>query len=104
LLLDDVSIPEIGYFTDFEEDDSGWQSEGFVRIQNVLPQDFRLALITQGRDTTVEHIPLNAGNTLDIPLSFGNGADEVVLVVSGTTRFTRQPAAYRVHFSPGGSP
>ena len=104
LLLDDVSIPEIGYFTDFEEDDSGWQSEGFVRIQNVLPQDFRLALISQGRDTAVEHIPLNAGNTFDIPLSFGNGVDEVVLVVSGTTRFTRQPAAYRVYFSPGGSP
>ncbi len=104
LLLDDVSIPEIGYFTDFEADDGGWDADGFVRIQNVLPQDFRVALISQGGNTTVEHLPLDADNTLDIPLSFGNGVDEVVLVLSGTSRFTRQPAAYRVHFSPGGSP
>ena len=100
LLLDDISIPEIGYFTDFEDDDGGWEADGFVRIQNILPQDFRVALISQGRTTTVEHIPLSADNASDIPLSFGNGINEVVLVVSGTTRFTRQPAAYRFHFSP----
>jgi hypothetical protein len=39
-------------------------------------------------------------NTASIPLDFGNGMDEAVLVVSGTTRFTRQPAAYRYGFLP----
>ena len=29
-----------------------------------------------------------------------DGINEVVLVVSGTTRYTRLPAAYRFHFSP----
>ena len=38
--LDDIRIDAINYFTDFEADDGGWLGEGFVRIQNVLPQSF----------------------------------------------------------------
>ncbi len=101
LLLDDVSIPEIGYSTDFESDNGGWTAEGFVRIQSSLPQTFRLALIKEGgRGTTVEYIPLSADNKADIPLHFGDGFSRAVLVVSGTTRFTRQPADYQFFFGP----
>ena len=96
LLLDDIRVPEIGYFNDFEADDGGWEAAGFVRIQNALPQTYRLALITQGQSSTVQYLTLNADNTLELPLSFGDGFESAVLVVSGTTRFTRQPAAYRV--------
>ncbi len=42
-MIDDVSIPEIGYFTDFEADAGGWEPAGFARIQNVLPQTFRIS-------------------------------------------------------------
>jgi hypothetical protein len=100
LLLDDVSIPEIGYSTDFESDNGGWTAEGFVRIQNNLPQTFRLALIKQGGSSTVEHISLSADNQADIPLHFGDGFTKAVLVVAGTARFTRQPADYQFYFSP----
>ena len=99
-LLDDISIPEIGYFSDFENDDGGWDADGWVRIQNVLPQSFQVSLIKQGDMTVVEDIPLTAENTAEIPLEFGNGVDEITLVVSGTTRFTRQTAAYRFDFAP----
>ncbi len=100
LMVDDIAIPEIGYFTDFEQDDSGWEAAGFVRIQNVLPQTYRLSLIRIGKNTTVEQLTLNPDNTLELPLEFGRDLREVVLVVSGTTRFTRQPTAYRFFFSP----
>lgn len=100
LLLDDVAIPEIGYFTDFEGEDGGWQAEGFVRIQNILPQTFRLALINHGRETTVEHLTLSGENAIEIPLKLSGDIDEVTLVVSGTTRFTRQKAAYRFSLEP----
>ncbi|PWH18616.1 MAG: hypothetical protein DDG59_05655 [Anaerolineae bacterium] len=100
MLIDDISIPEIGYFTDFESDDGGWEAAGFVRVQNVLPQTYRLSLIRIGKITTVESLMLNPDNTLELPLDFGNDLREVVLVVSGTTRFTRQPTAYRFYFSP----
>ncbi len=94
-LLDDVSIPETGYTASFEQDDGGWQASGFVRIENVLPQTFRVELISQGKDTHVTYIPLSADMTADIPLHIGGDTTEVVLVVSGTTRFTRQPATYQ---------
>jgi immune inhibitor A len=94
-LLDDVSIPEIGYFADFETDDGGWQADGFVRVQNILPQTYRLALISIGETTSVEYLSVSADITAQIPISIGKGVDEVILVVSGTTRFTRQEAAYR---------
>ncbi len=100
LLVDDIAIPEIGYFTDFEQDDGGWEAAGFVRIQNVLPQTYRLSLIRIGKITTVETLTLNADNSLELPLEFGGDLREVVLVISGTTRFTRQPTAYRFFFSP----
>jgi immune inhibitor A len=95
LLLDDVKIDAINYQSDFETDDGGWQAKGFVRVENVLPQTYRLALITKGDTTTVTQISLNPDQTADIPLSLKSGED-ATLVVTGTTRFTRLPAAYQV--------
>jgi hypothetical protein len=96
-LLDDLAIDEIGYFTDFEQSSDGWQADGFVRIQNLLPQNFLLTIIRMGDQTTVERIYLPEGNVLDLPLSFGNGVDEIAMVVSGSTRFTRQKASYQFY-------
>jgi immune inhibitor A len=90
LLLDDISIPEIDYFTDFELDDGGWTADGFVRIQNRLPQTYRLSLIDLGRPKTVQTIVVSAGESIELTLD----TDDIVLVVSGTTRFTRQQAGY----------
>jgi immune inhibitor A len=100
-LLDDVAIPETGYFSDFENDDGGWQANGFVRIQNSLPQTFRLSLISLANNgTTIQKFELNGDNILDIPLQIGNGENQVVLVVSGVTRFTRQKAIYQYSILP----
>jgi hypothetical protein len=99
-LLDDVAIPEVSYFEDFENDEGGWEAAGWVRIQNVLPQNFRLALITFGETTSVEYIPLEADVSAEIPIHIGGTVDEVVLVVSGTTRYTRQTAPYRFSVEP----
>jgi len=95
-LLDDISIPEIGYFEDFENDDGEWEAAGFVRIQNILPQLYRLALIHhEGMDTYVEILPPSSSSSFTVPLSISTG-DDVVLVVTATTRFTIEPAPYHV--------
>ena len=95
-LLDDVSIPEIGYFTDFEGDNGGWVNEGFVRIENSLPQTYRLALVYLDAVPKVQYLTVSANNTVEIPITIGeNGSGAVVLVVTGTTRFTRQLADYQ---------
>ena len=95
LLLDDVSVDAINYKTDFETDDGGWVANGFVRIENILPQTYRLSLIVKGDTTTVTPVALNADNTADIPLSLKSG-ETATLIVTGVTRYTRTPAAYQV--------
>lgn len=95
-LIDDVHVDAVNYSTDFETDDGGWVGEGFVRVENVLPQTFRLALIIEGNDgTSVQMIELNADQTASIPLSLKDG-ESATLVVTGTTRFTREPAGYQI--------
>jgi immune inhibitor A len=94
-LLDDVHVDAINYASDFETDNGGWVAEGFVRIENVLPQTFRLALIIQGNETTVQMIEVNADQTADIPLNLKPG-ETATLVITGTTRFTREHANYSI--------
>jgi len=96
MVIDDVRIDALDYFTDFESDDGGWEGEGFVRIQNVLPQTFQLSLITYGAEILVDRIELDPDNRASIDLDIGRDVDSVVLVVSGTTPFTRQRADYQI--------
>ncbi len=92
-MLDDVSVEAINYQSDFEEDDDGWVANGVARVQNILLQTFRLALIKNG--TTVEMIEINRDQTAEIPLSLEPG-ENAVLVVVGTTRLTRESATYQI--------
>jgi hypothetical protein len=94
-LLDSVSIPEIGYWTGFEDGDGGWIPEGFVRVENTLPQTYRLALIHLGPTPRVEYLALSGDNQLELELNTeADGEYPRILVVTGTTRFTRQKANY----------
>ncbi len=96
LLLDDLSLPAVNYASDLEEEDGGWKADGFVRVENVLPQTFRVELILKGGDkTTVRNVPVNADQTADVALSLESG-ESAVLVVTGTQRFTRLSAGYTI--------
>lgn len=93
-MVDDVRVDAAGYSSDFEADDGGWTAEGFVRVQNILPQTFRLALIQSG-DSSVNIIPINPDQTAEISISLKSG-ETAYLAVSGTTRFTRELASYQI--------
>ena len=100
IFLDDIALQETGYFSDFEDDAGGWKANGWARIQNVLPQTYQLALISLGETKAVTIIPVPAESMVDIPLHLGGEVEEAVLVVTGTTRYTRQKAAYRIEINP----
>ncbi len=93
LLLDDAEIPQIGYASDFEQDDGGWDAQGFVRIENRLPQTFKVTIIENGQQRSVQYVELNSTNGATIIIDDPKG-NAVTVVVSGTTRFTRQKASY----------
>ncbi len=95
LVLDDIAIPEIGYFTDFEEGDGGWSGEGWLRMRNKIPQTYQLTMITYGDEIQVASIPLDEDRAIEHNFEVIEGIDQVVFVISGTSRFTRQEAVYR---------
>jgi len=95
-LLDDISISAIGYEEDFENGDGGWIAEGFVRLFNHLPQTYRLALIERGDEISVRELELDAENQAQISLEFGDEIDNVILVVTATSRYSWLPADYRI--------
>lgn len=55
LCLDDIRIPELGYFDDVEIA-ADWEAHGFVRSNNRLPQRFLLQLIEFGPDIRVSRL------------------------------------------------
>ncbi|MGH2599424.1 MAG: hypothetical protein ACRDJ9_08565, partial [Dehalococcoidia bacterium] len=67
LAIDDLSIPEIGWRDDAESD-GGWQSGGFLRITEPLPQRFIVQLVeTDANDAnTVRRIALDGTNDAEI--------------------------------------
>lgn len=90
LAIDDIAIPEIGYFEDFENGDGGWEASGFVRIDNVLPQGWALQLIELGDTPRVREIPVYNGRaTFKVE-------KPAVLAVSAMTPFTTEPANYTI--------
>lgn len=93
-LVDDIAIEAVDYFSDFETDDGGWTSEGFVRVTNRLPQTFQVSAILLGDETQVVSIALDERQWGSLDFTIGDGVSEVILVVGGTTRITTQEAQY----------
>ncbi len=92
-LIDDISIPVINYFEDFENGEGGWEGEGFVRIQNKIPQSYSLSIIRSGARTEVEHFTITGAEIISMPMTISQD-EKVILVVSGLSRYMRTPALY----------
>ena len=100
LMLDDIAIPQLGYFDDVEAGDGGWVARGFVRVDNVLPQRYLVQVIQKGDSVRVERMTLDQDNRGRVTLrGMGEAFSEAVLAVSGITPFTTEPALYRIRAS-----
>ncbi len=95
-LLDDISIPQIGYDNNFEKNADEWQGRGYLRVMDAVPQTYRLAIIRPRTFMGVIPVNLDKDNAIDIPLMLN---DRVTLVVTATSRLTPIPAAYRLKLS-----
>lgn len=91
--LDDIEVPELGYFDGGETSDGGWQAEGWARTSNVVPQYWGLYLVMLGDQTTVIPIPVQDGQA-HAEGDFPSGATEAILVVAASAPITRVPAEY----------
>ena len=96
IAIDDVSIPELDYFEDFEQGDGGWSHAGFARIDNILPQYFIVQVVTEGSNgTSVLKMPLYPNNYGKLTIDgFGTDVDRATLLVTAAMPFTAERAFY----------
>ncbi len=96
MALDDFALTAIDYQSDLELDEGGWEGNGFVRVQNTLPQTYALTMIRMGSTPSVTTIPLDAKNVATFDISIDGDDENVILVISGTTPVTREKALYKI--------
>lgn len=101
-LLDQVEIPEIGFVDGFETPNPVWEAEGWVRINNRVPQDYLVQMIELGNPTSVRRL-MEPGDgqrgTWRINMRAGQ---RFVLAVSGIASITNEPAPYDLSITPEG--
>ena len=93
-VVDDVAIPEIGYSSDFEEGEDGWEPAGFMRHANVLPQRWLVQLVLFGPQTTVQRLELAEDQTGEWVIPLNGGTDQAVVAISGLAPVTTEVASY----------
>jgi immune inhibitor A len=93
--IDDVAIPELSFLDDAERDDGAWQASGFVRLTPTLPQRFLVKLLMLGADEVkVERLALDERQQGRWTIPLSAATPEAVVIVAGTTPFTRETAVY----------
>lgn len=90
--LDDISIPELGYSSDVEGGNDGWQANGFLQTGWQIPQQWAVQIIEDGPNPTVTRLPLNEFNQGQWPITVGKGGS--ILVITPLTPFTADSATY----------
>jgi immune inhibitor A len=93
--VDDISIPEINFVDGVENGENGWQAQGFVRIDNVLPQQFLVQVVTKGAATQVQRVSLDAMNRGVITIDgFGKDVTRAELIVNAFAPTTTEPTKF----------
>ena len=103
IAIDDVSIPEIGYANDFEQNNGGWTSEGWLRMDNVLPQSYLVQLIQPGNtDQPVTRLlPAEGAETQGTwQVTVSGTLGDAWLAISGLAPVTTEAAPYTLTLAP----
>lgn len=98
--LQDVRIPEINYAYNADSGDGGWETQGFVLTNNLLPERYSVRLISLGQDgkPKVARLALadDQSGHWNVPLSQLKNA---VMVLSALARTTTEPAPYQLQIA-----
>ena len=95
-LLDDVELYAINYFDDFEINDGKWVAEGFVRIENTLPQIFGVSVIEKDRGEDIKEFLIEEQTKISYIVRNSDEETNEIIAISGLSRYTHIPAEYEV--------
>lgn len=97
-LIDDLRIPALDYATDFESDNDGWLSEGWLLTDNVLAQHWLVQIMTfeDDRLTEVRQAAIDEQGQAELLLPQLTGKRYAILAVSALAPTTTEPATYEL--------
>jgi len=101
LLLDNISIPELGYTEGGEAGEGGWEAAGWALTDNKLAQKWLVQLVEVGRDgVRVQRMPVGADGRGQITTDDLSNLSDAMLIVSGLAPVTTERAKYEYTIAP----
>ncbi len=99
--VDDISIPEIDYSYDAEADNGDWQSEGWLRTDNILKQRWMVQLIemVNGQDPVITRLPVDENGVGEWSIGDLSRNKEAILAISALAPVTTETAPYEYTIS-----
>jgi len=95
LCLDNISINAVAFFDDAETDDAGWESDGFIRHNNIVPQRFLVRWVELGTDSVlVRDLYMSESGHGSWTITPLGDASRNLLIIAGLTPGTTLPASY----------
>lgn len=98
LAIDDLSIPEIG-FSDDAEQNNGWTANGFIRSSNVVKQRYIVQIIRPGATPSVERHVVEDG-TLELDVDGSKDRKAPLIAVTALAPRSTEPVGFTVSASP----
>ncbi len=101
IFIDDVEIPEAGYFNDFENGPGDWNSEGWLLTNNILNQRWLVQAITttSAGETAVVKMDVGPDGRGQLKLDGLDPDKDVIVAISGLTRGTVEVGKYEYSVS-----
>ncbi|MFN2221026.1 MAG: hypothetical protein ACK2UH_00615, partial [Candidatus Promineifilaceae bacterium] len=96
--VDDIAIPELGYFDNVENDASAWQARGFVRTGPQVPQIWRLNLVVPDPSPQVVALDLDNGSRGNWTVDLGEQGGTLIIIAQ--TPFVSDPTSYWLAVDP----
>ena len=97
--VDDISIPELGYFDSAEDDSGGWEAKGFIRSSNLVPIEWIVWLVKEDKPMQVERILLSPDQSAEFEIEgLGELFPSVAVIISPTTPVTTMEQDYELIF------
>ena len=96
MFIDSVSIPEIGYFQDFENGPGDWTTEGWLLTNNLLQQRWLVQVLEPMPDgsVTVHRMPVDENGHGELHLTGVDTRKDLTLIISALAPVTVEMASY----------
>jgi len=100
--VDNVRIAELGYTSNFEEDDGGWVAEGWARVDNKVPQKWAVWLVEYEPAVKVTRLELDGDNAVQTSVTLPpNG--RATIIIGAMAPLTQVNAKYSLQIGGTGT-